>query len=74
MLELEPDERSRLGMFLAFQYPHAIPGVTVANFLRQAVNAHRKGGPEGKDNPIAIKEFRSAAARRHGAAQDRPHR
>src|SRR3990172_4486195 len=34
LLELEPDERSRLGIFLAFQYPVAIPGVTVANFLR----------------------------------------
>src|SRR4029079_12070813 len=42
VLELEPDERSRLGMFLAFQYPSAIPGVTVANFLRMAVNAHRR--------------------------------
>jgi Fe-S cluster assembly ATP-binding protein len=57
VLELEPDERARLGMFLAFQYPHALPGVTVASFLRQAVNAHRKGGPEGKDDPIAVKEF-----------------
>ena len=36
VLELEPDERARLGMFLAFQYPHALPGVTVASFLRQA--------------------------------------
>ena len=34
VLELEPDERARLGLFLAFQYPAAIPGVTVANFLR----------------------------------------
>ncbi len=39
VLELEPDERSRLGIFLAFQYPVAIPGVTVANFLRTAINA-----------------------------------
>jgi Fe-S cluster assembly ATP-binding protein len=57
LLELEPDERSRLGMFLAFQYPHAVPGVTVSSFLRQAVNAHRKGGPDGADNPISAKEF-----------------
>src|SRR6185312_3775181 len=57
LLELEPDERSRLGMFLAFQYPHAVPGVTVSNFLRQAINAHRKGGPDGADNPISAKEF-----------------
>ena len=41
ILELEADERSKLGLFLAFQYPVAIPGVTVANFLRAAVNAHR---------------------------------
>src|ERR671938_1871336 len=46
VLELEPDERARLGLFLAFQYPHAVPGVTVASFLRQAINALRKGGPE----------------------------
>src|SRR5215467_12058445 len=57
VLELEPDERSRLGIFLAFQYPSAIPGVTVANFLRMAVNAHRRG-PDGEENPIRIPEFR----------------
>jgi Fe-S cluster assembly ATP-binding protein len=57
VLDLEPDERSRLGLFLAFQYPSAIPGVTVANFLRLAVNAHRRT-PEGEENPIRIPEFR----------------
>ena len=57
VLELEPDERSRLGLFLAFQYPSAIPGVTVANFLRLAVNAHRRG-EDGEENPIRIPEFR----------------
>ena len=57
VLELEPDERSRLGLFLAFQYPAAIPGVTVANFLRMAVNAHRRGD-DGTENPIRIPEFR----------------
>jgi Fe-S cluster assembly ATP-binding protein len=57
VLELEPDERSRMGLFLAFQYPSAIPGVTVANFLRMAVNAHRRS-PEGDENPIRIPEFR----------------
>jgi len=57
VLELEPDERSRLGMFLAFQYPVAIPGVTVANFLRTAVNARRRAeNPEDKGIPIP--EFR----------------
>src|SRR5437899_4513671 len=57
VLELEPDQRSRLGLFLAFQYPSAIPGVTVANFLRLAVNAHRRS-EDGEENPIRIPEFR----------------
>lgn len=58
VLALEPDERSRMGLFLAFQYPVAIPGVSVANFLRTAVNARRKGdNPEDKDIPIP--EFRN---------------
>ena len=57
VLELEPDERSRLGVFLAFQYPVAIPGVTVANFLRTAINARRRAlNPEDKGMPIP--EFR----------------
>jgi Fe-S cluster assembly ATP-binding protein len=57
VLELEPDERSRLGMFLAFQYPVAIPGVTVANFLRIAINARRRAvNPDDKGMPIP--EFR----------------
>ena len=57
VLELEPDERSRLGLFLAFQYPVAIPGVTVANFLRTAINARRRAeNPEDKGMPIP--EFR----------------
>jgi len=58
LLEMEADERSRAGMFLSFQYPFAVPVVTVANFIRMAVNAHRKGGPEGEDDPIRIPEFR----------------
>ena len=41
VLELEPDERAKLGLFLAFQYPTAIPGVSLANFLRLAVSAVR---------------------------------
>ena len=57
ILELDPDERSRLGVFLAFQYPVAIPGVTVANFLRTALNARRRAdNPEDKGMPIP--EFR----------------
>jgi Fe-S cluster assembly ATP-binding protein len=57
VLDLAPDERSRLGIFLAFQYPSAIPGVSVANFLRMAVNAHRRTD-DGEANPIRIPEFR----------------
>ncbi|MBC8509508.1 MAG: Fe-S cluster assembly ATPase SufC [Chloroflexi bacterium] len=58
ILDLGPDERSHLGLYLAFQYPVAIPGVTVANFLRTAVNAHRKAAdPEYKGVPIP--EFRT---------------
>lgn len=57
LLEMEADERSRAGLFLAFQYPIAVPGVTVAKFLRQAINSRRQA-----DNPddagISIPEFR----------------
>ena len=57
ILDLAPDERSRMGLFLAFQYPVAIPGVTVANFLRTAINSRRKvENPE--DGGIPIAEFR----------------
>lgn len=53
ILELEPDQRSHLGLFLAFQYPVAIPGVTVANFLRTAINARRRlANPEDKGMPV----------------------
>ena len=58
LVELEADERAQRGLFLAFQYPHAVPGVTVANFLRSAVNAIRKARNGGEDNPIPIPEFR----------------
>jgi Fe-S cluster assembly ATP-binding protein len=58
ILELEADERAQRGLFLAFQYPHAVPGVTVASFLRSAVNAMRKAANEGEDDPVKIPEFR----------------
>jgi Fe-S cluster assembly ATP-binding protein len=48
--EADPDERARAGLFMAFQYPATIPGVSVANFLRLAVNA-------GREEPIKVKEF-----------------
>jgi Fe-S cluster assembly ATP-binding protein len=57
--ELEADERAQRGLFLAFQYPHAIPGVTVTSFLRSALNAKRKAANGGEDNPVPIPEFRT---------------
>jgi Fe-S cluster assembly ATP-binding protein len=58
LLEIGPAERSHLGIFLAFQYPVGIPGVSVANFLRTAINSHRKAkNPEDKGMPIP--EFRT---------------
>ncbi|MFN0156404.1 MAG: Fe-S cluster assembly ATPase SufC [Gaiella sp.] len=59
LVELEADERAHHGLFLAFQYPHAIPGVTVTSFLRSAINARRKVANGGEDDPIAVKEFRT---------------
>ena len=50
LTEADPDERARAGIFMAFQYPATIPGVSVANFLRMAVNARR-------EEPIKVKEF-----------------
>jgi Fe-S cluster assembly ATP-binding protein len=57
LLEMEADERSRAGLFLAFQYPVAVPGITLANFLRQALNARRRG-EDADDKGIAIPAFR----------------
>ena len=64
LLEMAPDERARLGIFLAFQYPQAVPGVSVTNFLRMAVNAKRgvresgRSGDPDAPKPITIPEFR----------------
>src|SRR5581483_11808638 len=49
VVELEADERAQRGLFLAFQYPHAIPGVTVTSFLRSAINAVRKARNGGEE-------------------------
>ena len=57
VLEMSPDERGRKGLFLAFQYPTAIPGVSVANFLRMALTARRK--EMGIEKPLPPKEFRT---------------
>jgi Fe-S cluster assembly ATP-binding protein len=53
--ESDPDERSRMGLFLAFQYPVSVPGVTVTKYLRTVLNAHRD---ERGEEPIPLKDFR----------------
>ena len=60
ILELEPNERAKLGLFLAFQYPTAIPGVSMANFLRMAVSAVRSENSNGSETNelIPMREFR----------------
>jgi Fe-S cluster assembly ATP-binding protein len=59
VVEMGADERAQRGLFLAFQYPHAIPGVTVTSFLRSAINAIRKARSGGEDDPIKIPAFRT---------------
>src|ERR1700709_1000833 len=61
-----PDERARAGLFMAFQYPVAIPGVTVAKYLRMVMNAHRQG--RGED-AISRKEFRRTVGGAMGLPQ-----
>jgi len=53
--EADPDERARMGLFMAFQYPVAIPGVTVTKYLRMVMNAHREARGE---SDISLKDFR----------------
>jgi Fe-S cluster assembly ATP-binding protein len=53
--EAAPEDRSRMGLFMAFQYPVAIPGVTVAKYLRMAMNAHRDARGESE---VKLKDFR----------------
>jgi Fe-S cluster assembly ATP-binding protein len=55
--EMATDERARMGLFLAFQYPVAVPGLSVANFLRSAINARRKA-IDSEDKGISVPEFR----------------
>jgi Fe-S cluster assembly ATP-binding protein len=57
LVPLGADERAQRGLFLAFQYPHAVPGVTVTSFLRSAINAVRKARA-GQDDPVPIPQFR----------------
>jgi len=53
--EAAPDERSRMGLFMAFQYPVAVPGVTVTKYLRMVMNAHRAAAGEPE---VSLREFR----------------
>ena len=55
--EADPDERSRMGLFMAFQYPVAIPGVTITKYLRMVMNAHRAARG---DDEISLKDFRKS--------------
>ncbi len=55
LTEADPDERARAGLFMAFQYPVSVPGVTVTKYLRTVMNAHREA--RGED-PVPLKEFR----------------
>jgi Fe-S cluster assembly ATP-binding protein len=57
LLEMEADERSRAGLFLAFQYPASVPGVTLAKFLRQTINSRRQA-EDPEDKGISIPAFR----------------
>ena len=68
ILKMEPDARSRAGLFLAFQYPVSIPGVTVANFLRLAINARMKAeNPDSKG--ISVTDFRKMMREKMDALQ-----
>jgi Fe-S cluster assembly ATP-binding protein len=53
--ETDPDERARMGLFMAFQYPVAVPGVTVTKYLRTVMNAHREAA---REDPVSLKDFR----------------
>ena len=53
--EAAPDERARMGLFMAFQYPVAVPGVTVTKYLRTVMNVHRE---EAGEDPVSLKDFR----------------
>jgi Fe-S cluster assembly ATP-binding protein len=64
--EAEPDERARMGVFMAFQYPIAVPGVTVTKYLRTVLNAHRE---ERGEPQIPLKEFRTTVEDAMGLMQ-----
>src|SRR5699024_6674811 len=57
LLDLEPEERARLGLFLAFQYPVEIPGVSTTNFLKTAVNESRQARGEKPMDAVTFMKF-----------------
>ena len=71
LVELGADERAQRGLFLAFQYPHAVPGVTVTNFLRSAINSIRKARRR-RGRPDPDPRVPQGAAREDGGAEGHP--
>ena len=70
ILEMAPDERATSGIFLAFQYPIEIPGVASLNFLRTAINAHRKARGEDEISTPDFIKFVKAKAEKLGMTMD----
>lgn len=70
LLELEPAERARLGLFLAFQYPVELPGVNAAQFLRTAINAHRTARNEPEMNALEFLKAARAEMQALGMSED----
>src|SRR5438046_10213690 len=59
VLTLPTEQRAKLGMFLALQYPVVVPGITMSNFLRTAINAKRGFDGKDKSKAISVKAFRA---------------
>ena len=70
LLEMEPEERARNGVFLAFQYPIEIAGVTTTAFLQTALNAHRKARGEDELDPLAFVKLARSKTRELGVKDD----
>ena len=67
--EADPDERARMGLFMAFQYPVAIPGVTVTKYLRMVINAHREARGEPADLAQGLPQDRRGGDGAHQRAE-----
>ncbi len=68
--EMDPDERAALGLFLGFQYPVEIPGVTTTNFLKTAINAQRKARGEDDISPVDFLKLQKAKTEQLGIVPD----